>query len=159
MNTSEAARKWKCSAGTVRKYCNEGMIPPAEKSTRFPWGWNVPDEACKPPVTRHKAVVIMCMASAVREGGKVNINTLGIPENLVRDAFQYLQDCGFIAMYEAQHEIMEAMKSVQILPLGKKLIEADDEASKSKVKKSAEVELGYDRTGPHVNLTFGLSNT
>ena len=59
MNTSEAARKWKCSAGTVRKYCNEGMIPPAEKSTRFPWGWNVPDEACKPPVTRHKAVVIM----------------------------------------------------------------------------------------------------
>ena len=51
------------------------------------------------------------------------------------------------------------MKSVQILPLGKKLIEADDEASKSKVKKSAEVKLGYDKTGPHVNLTFGLSNT
>ena len=46
----------------------------------------------------------MCMASAVREGGRVNINTLGIPESLVRDAFQYLQDCGFIAMYEAQYE-------------------------------------------------------
>lgn len=35
MNTSEAARKWKCSVGTVRKYCNEGMIPPAEKIQDF----------------------------------------------------------------------------------------------------------------------------
>lgn len=31
MNTSEAARKWKCSVGTVRKYCSEGMILLAEK--------------------------------------------------------------------------------------------------------------------------------
>ena len=35
----------------------------------------------------------------------------------------------------------------------------DYKASKTKVKKSAEVELGYDKTGPHVNLTFGISNT
>ena len=38
VNTSEAARKWKCSVGTVRKYCNEGIIPPAEKDTNFPVG-------------------------------------------------------------------------------------------------------------------------
>lgn len=101
----------------------------------------------------------MCMASAVREGGKVNINALGISENFARDAFQYLQDCGFIAMYVAQSEITEAMKAVQILPLGKKLVEADDEASKAKVKKNAEVELGYDKTEPLVNLTFGISST
>ena len=42
MNTSEAAKKWKCSVGTVRKYCNEGMIPPAEKDTNFPWGCDIP---------------------------------------------------------------------------------------------------------------------
>ena len=86
------------------------------------------------------------------------MKTLGIPENLVRDAFQYLQDCGFIAMYDAQSEITEAMKAIQILPLGKKLVEADEE-SKTKVKKSAEVELRYDKTGPHVNLTLGISST
>lgn len=158
MNTSEAARKWKCTVDTVRKYCNEGMVLFAEKSACFPWGWNIPDEACKPPVTRHKAVVMICMANAVCKGGKVNIKTLGISENLARDAFQYLQDCGFITMYDAQSEITEAMKAIQILPLGEKLIEAD-KASKSKVKKSAEVEIGYDKTGPHVNLTFGISNT
>lgn len=157
MNTSEAARKWKCSVGTVRKYCSEGMILAAEKNSTFPWGWNIPDEACKPPVTRHKAAVIMCMASAACEGGEVNLKTLEIPENLVRDAFQYLQDCGFIVKYDAQSEITEVMKAIQILPLGEKLVEAD-EASKTKVKKSAEVELGYDKTGPHVNLTFGISN-
>ena len=112
MNTSEAARKWKCSVSTVRKYCSEGMILLAEKNSTFPWGWDIPDEACKPPVTRHKAAVIMCMASAACEGGEVNLKTLGIPENLVRDAFQYLQDCGFIAMYDAQSEITEAMKAI-----------------------------------------------
>lgn len=41
---------------------------------------------------------------------------------------------------------------------GCRLVEAD-KASKTKVKKSAEVELGYEKTGPHVNLTFGISNT
>lgn len=158
MNTSEAARKWKCTVDTVRKYCNEGMIPFAEKSACFPWPWNIPDEVCKPPVTRHKAVVMICMANAVREGGKVNIKTLGISENLARDAFQYLQDCGFIAMYEDQSEITEAMKAIQILPLGEKLIEADDEALKAKVKKSAEMEIGCDKAGPHANLTLGISN-
>ena len=35
MNTSEAARKWKCSVGTVRKYCSEGMILAAEKIRHF----------------------------------------------------------------------------------------------------------------------------
>ena len=50
------------------------------------------------------------------------------------------------------------MKAIQILPLGEELVEAD-KASKTKVKKSAEVELGYDKTGPHVNMTFGISNT
>ena len=134
------------------------MIPLAEKSTSFPWQWNIPDKAYKPPVTRHKAVVMMQIANAVCDGGKVNLKTLGIPENLVRDAFQYLQDCGFIAMYDAQSEITEAMKAIQILPLGKKLVEADEE-SKTKVKKSAEVELRYDKTGPHVNLTLGISST
>lgn len=103
MNTNEAARKWKCTVDTVKKYCNEGMIPFAEKSSCFPWPWSIPGEACRPPVTRHKAVaMIIHMANAVREGGKVNIKTLGISENLARDAFQYLQDCGFIAMNEAQ---------------------------------------------------------
>lgn len=134
------------------------MVPFAEKSACFPWPWNIPDEACKPPVTRHKAVVMICLANAVHEGGKVNIKTLGISENLARDAFQYLQDCGFIAMYEAQSEITEAMKAIQILPLGKKLIEADDEALKANVKKSAEVEVGCDKAGPHANLTLGISN-
>lgn len=133
MNTSEAAKKWKCTADTVRKYCSEGMIPLAEKSTSFPWQWIIPDETCKPPVTRHKAVVMMRMASAVRKGGKVNIKTLGIPENLARDAFQYLQDCGFVAMYDAQSEITEAMKAIQVLPLGEKLVEAGEE-SKTKAK-------------------------
>lgn len=61
-------------------------------------------------------------------------------------------------MYDAQSEITEAMKTIQVLQLGEKLVEAD-EASKAKVKKSAEVELGYDKTGPHVNLTFGISST
>lgn len=158
MDTSEAARKWKCSVATVRKYCSEGMILPAEKNSTFPWGWNIPDGACKPPVTRHRAVTMIRMANAMCEGGEVNLKTLGIPENLVRDAFQYLQDCGFIAKYDAQNEITEAMKAIQILPLGEKLVEAD-KALKTKVKKSAEVELGYDKTGPHVNLTFGISNT
>ena len=158
MNTSEAARKWKCSVGSVRKYCNEGMIPFAEKSACFPWGWNIPDEACKPLVTRHKAVVIMRMAGAACEGGEVNLKTLGIPENLVRDAFQYLQDCGFIAKYEAQSEIAVAMKTIQVLSLGEKLIEADDEAVKVKLKKSAKAEVGYDKTGPHANLTVEISN-
>ena len=60
-------------------------------------------------------------------------------------------------MYDAQSEITEAMKTIQVLQLGEKLVGAD-EASKAKVKKSAEVEFGYDKTGPHVNLTFGISS-
>ena len=51
------------------------------------------------------------------------------------------------------------MRGIQVLSLGEKLVEADDEASKTKVKKSAEVKLGYDKTGPRVNLTFGISST
>ena len=159
MNTSEAAKKWKCTVDAVRKYCSEGMIPLAEKSTSFPWQWNIPDKAYKPPVTRHKAVVMMRIANAVCDGGKVNLKTLGISEELARDVFQYLQDCGFIAMREVQGEIAEVMKTIQVLPLGKKLIEVDDEAARAKLKKSAKAEVGCDKTGPHANLTLGISNT
>lgn len=42
MNTSEAARKWKCSVGTVRKYCIEGMILAAEKKFDISVGLGYP---------------------------------------------------------------------------------------------------------------------
>lgn len=44
----------------------------------------------------------MRIANAVRDGGKVNLKTLGISEELAWAIFQYLKDCGFIAMCEVQ---------------------------------------------------------
>lgn len=158
MNTGEAAKKWECTVDAVRKYCSEGMISLAEKSTSFPWQWNIPDKAYKPPVTRHKAVVMMRIANAVCDGGKVNLKTLGISEENARAVFQYLQDCGFIAIREVQGEIAEAMKTIQVLPLGKKPIEADDEAARTKLKKGAKAEVGCDKNGPYATLTLGISN-
>lgn len=98
------------------------------------------------------------LANAVRDGGKVNLKTLGISEELAWAIFQYLKDCGFIAMCEVQGEIAKAMKTIQVLSLGEKLIEADDEVVKVKLKKSAKAEVGCDKTGPHANLTVEISN-
>lgn len=109
-------------------------------------------------MTRHKAVIMMRIANAVRDGGKVNLKTLGISEELAWAIFQYLKDCGFIAMCEVQGEIAKAMKTIQVLSLGEKLIEADDEVVKVKLKKSAKAEVGCDKTGPHANLTVEISN-
>lgn len=54
-------------------------------------------------------------------------------------------------MCEVQGEIAKAMKTIQVLSLGEKLIEADDEVVKVKLKKSAKAEVGCDKTGPHGN--------
>ena len=118
MNTKEAAKKWGCSEKTVREYCNNGIIPIADKEDGK---WCIPDEMQElPPVTLKKAIYLLtCLGDDV-------LPTVGRywSEDKLLDALVYLSDMRFIIGYEGHASLEEAAKKCRVSKLGQELIES-----------------------------------
>ena len=119
MNTKEAAEKWDVSESTVKKYCQEGMVPFAEKDGRK---WLIPDHAEKPLFTRHRAVQFMSYIDDCHEGGNPNLMRAGFTVEYINKAYFYLYDMGFITLPGRGRTLAEMLKNVRLTSKGKALI-------------------------------------
>ena len=153
MNVKEAAKKWNVSESTVKNYCQDGMLPFAYKEGRK---WLIPDEAEKPLLTRHKAVIYMAYILVYNDGGNPNLEKVGSKWNESIEAYTYLVDVGFISKLSNGKTLAEKLKNVNITVLGKGLIEgelADEKIGKIKINaglkirllKFLEAEIGFEK--------------
>ena len=90
MTVSEAAKKWGVSTEIVRDRVK--IIPGAEKRFR----WSIPEEAEFPPITSHKALMLMDYLTVYSEGGKPNLARTGLKASDIEPGYRYLTDMGYI---------------------------------------------------------------
>lgn len=138
MNTKEAAEKWGCSEKTVREYCNNGMIPLAEKVSGK---WYVPDEMLGlPPVTLNRAVYLLtCLEEHVLPAVNKYWN-----EEKLSDALVYLSDMRFIIGYEGHASLEEAARKCRVSKLGKKLIDSGEGCNEIEAGGGLELKAGIE---------------
>lgn len=89
MTVSEAAKKWGVSTEIVRDRVK--IIPGAEKRFRC-----IPEEAEFPPITSHKALMLMDYLTVYSEGGKPNLARTGLKASDIEPGYRYLTDMGYI---------------------------------------------------------------
>ena len=139
MTTKEAAKRWHCGVGTVRKYISTGMIPDAEKIGRK---WEIPDRITEQPLTRHKACVLMKDIKLTREGARPQ-------RNATMKEYQFLADNGFITDISGYTTVRDVLQKARVTTEGEKLISAEEESKEKKkvktkttIKGEAGVKLG-----------------
>ena len=122
-NESQAASDWNVSKKTVIRYCEQGMVPFAEKVGVH---WEIPKDAEKPMMTRGAAVHMMYYLTVYSEGGKPNLSRTGISKDLIENGYPYLVDIGYITELNEGDTLKEQLKDVTITSLGKALIDAEN---------------------------------
>ena len=125
----QAAIDWEVTKKTVVRYCEQGMVPFAEKVSGH---WQIPKDAGKPMMTRSAAVRMMYYLTVFSEGGRPNLARTGISKDLVENGYPYLVDCGFITELNEGPTLKDQLKDVTITSLGKDLIDAENAERKRK---------------------------
>lgn len=138
MTTKTAAKKWNCTALWVRERCKEGMIPLAEKNVI----WNIPDNADKPPCTRHRAVVLMKLLQEKNAGNDVELFPGNDMDTNIA-IYKYLSNNGFITKFKGKN-IEKAIKSATVLNYGVALIASISEKAKPTVSKKTKYAAEFD---------------
>ncbi|MBO6240901.1 MAG: hypothetical protein J6O61_08765 [Butyrivibrio sp.] len=140
MTTKEMAKKWDCSVDWVRQRCVEGMIPLAEKQRNRKW--DIPETVCKPPCTRHRAVVLLQLLLEKAEGNDVELFP-GNDYDTNEKIYGYLAENGFITRF--QYKKMEKnLDSAKVLRRGKELIESATVKRKKHISKRTTVSAEAD---------------
>lgn len=122
-NELQAASDWGVSKKTVVRYCEQGMVPFAEKVDSH---WEIPKDAEKPLMTRSAAVRLMYYLTVYSEGGKPNLSRTGISKELIENGYPYLVDIGYITELSEGDTLKKQLKDVTITSLGKALINAEN---------------------------------
>ena len=149
MNTREAAKKWGCSEKTVREYCQNGVIPIAEKNGGK---WYVPiGMQSLPPVTLKKAVYLLnCIEDNILPAASRYWS-----ENKLTDALLYLSDMGFIDGYEGNLSLEDAARNSRVTKLGKGLIDSDEK--QVEVEKNIDIKVGIEKGQPNAVISVSRS--
>lgn len=140
-SASEMAEKWGYSTATVRKYCNTGVIPPAEKKKAR---WCIPDDWPRPPMGRHALCFLMDTLYQVNHGVKLDAIKWGYSVEDVRNGFKYLMEAAFISTFNIDNFEVEVAQA-SVTPRGQELIALENEACKGKYFYKA-----------HVNAKVGI---
>ncbi|UUM12044.1 hypothetical protein NQU17_00330 [Clostridiaceae bacterium HFYG-1003] len=146
MNVKDTARRWGRSEKVVRTYCQEGIVPSAEKKGRF---WDIPQNAPAPPLTRHGLVLLLESILLQADGAAVNVRRIGYPEIEVVLGYRYLSDQLFISGFSETEPIEKALAQAKCTQRGRKLIAAHEE-SKNKGRKMIAGEIGINAGKPHI---------
>lgn len=91
MTIKQAMNTWGVSRATVLDRIK--IIPGAEKPT---FRWHVPDGIELPPITSHKAYLLMIYLTVFNEGGRPNLSRTGLKALDIEPGYKYLQDMGYI---------------------------------------------------------------
>ena len=152
MNTTECAKLWGVSVGTVRAYLKEGLNPYAYKERKR---WVIPDNAPKPPTRRTKLVRILQDIIAKQEGVTINKERVyGMSFDEIEYTYAYLLDFGFIFRDTSDYKVTERGEELIRLEL----------ISKGGVKKtnssfSIAGKLGTDGAGINGSYSLNVEKT
>lgn len=146
MTTRETAKRWGCSQKIVQSYCIDGIIPSAEKRGFF---WDIPEEAEKPPLSRHGLVLLLDTVNQLADGVVIKIKKIGYKESDVEAGFRYLSEKLFISGFDDNIPIEEALLNAKCTQRGIKLMTTHEEAKKKGRKKEVK-EIGINAGKPHL---------
>lgn len=153
MDVKQASKKWRCSASTVRRYCNTGVIPPAEKIRNR---WVIPDDCEMPPLTRYGLCLLMDTIYQIKDGVDVKKIRWGHSDETVRRGYEYLVGYAFISSFDV-NRLESELKHVTITSRGKDLILREEKEGKSKytfnTRLWAEINLGVVNAGVETEIS------
>ena len=129
ISAGQIAKKWNVSKKTVRRYCEQGMVPFAEKEGRQ---WMIPYGTDKPLLTRNAAVRLMFYIEAISEGGAPSLKGTGITNEQIENGYPYLVERGFITELNCGKTLKDQLKDVYITSIGKALIDDENEDRRHK---------------------------
>ena len=133
MTIKEAADKWGVTLKIARDRAQ--IIPGAKKKVI----WDIPDNVDLPPITSHKALLLMEFLSVFNEGGKPNFSRTGIKLFEIDRGYTYLTDCGYITG-----------RPGKVTSFGKKLIK------RLEAKKKTVIKGGINLAGPYAEVEHEL---
>jgi hypothetical protein len=115
MTTKEKAREWNCTPKWVAEQCCRGMIPLSEKKAR---GWDIDEEAEKPPCSRAYAADLLQRISDSENGisveffGKKKTETdLIVYQYLSK--WNYISKIAFSSKEECENKLVHAQVTVR----------------------------------------------
>ena len=108
-SVAQAAIDWGVDKKTVIRYCDQGMVPFAERVGRR---WLIPTDTEKPLLTRNAAVRLMYYLTTFSEGGKPNLSCTGISKRIVDIGYNYLVDIGCITELNEGETLKDQLKNV-----------------------------------------------
>ena len=133
MNTREAAAKWNVKPRTVAEYCNQGLIPAAEKIKKLGrLVWEIPEDCVKPPMSRHGFCFLISQACLIKNGGDYQQVNWNYPLNTVIDGYKYWASNLFINSFDEKN-MENAIKNFTITKRGLELIRKEN-ASQNDLK-------------------------
>ena len=138
MTLFQIKEKWGVSLNTARDRIR--IMPGAEKKT---FGWEIPDVPM-PPITSHKALMLLQFTEVYREGGHPNLSRTGLRECDIDPGYRYLADMGYIT---------KPSRTASITSLGRELMR---KLSSKKVENTvhAGLQVGIAEVGvEHKNVT------
>lgn len=126
MTIKEAAETWGVSHKVARDRAQ--IIPGAVKKVR----WEIPDGVDLPPVTSHKALLLMEFLKVFNEGGEPNFARVGIKQYEIDQGYAYLRDCGYITG-----------RPGKVTTFGNKLVKRLESVKKTTIKGGANLNGPY----------------
>lgn len=135
MKTSEIAKSWDVKPRWVSDRCNEVMIPLARKK---PFGWDIPEEATKPPCTGRFAAGLLKAVQSCANGIEVNLFPSGKTKAL--EAYRYLVEWGYISLLDCTsvESIRAGVQEATITDIGNRLINKNQSSKTTADKKGQE---------------------
>ena len=156
MDVNQASKKWGISASTVRKYCADRIIPPAEKEG-VSSKWSIPDEWPRPPMGRHRLCYLLDTIYQLKSGVDYSAIKWGVAGNDVVAGFDYLMSAAFMSTIDTsnlEHELRHAI----VTPRGQQLIETDNRAIDGKTRYSTHINAEAGIGLAKVNIGGEISN-
>jgi|GEM_PF-881605 hypothetical protein len=97
-DTSDFAKSWNLSKGTISKYCNEGKIPGAQQIKRR---WHIPENAIKPLTESEiKKVLILTLKLKNNPKDKIDFSTIDVKPKDIDIMYKYLENLNYIMPIE-----------------------------------------------------------
>ena len=148
MTSRDTAKRWGCSVSKVTQYCREGLVPLANKPKRK--AWEIPDNSPMPPLSRRGLCVLLDNLIQIQSGASLDLNAFGYNESVLKKAYDFLSDLGFIKKFNKSTPLDVALINTEITPRGQKLIE--DNLNENKKVDSKTTLKG------HIGATIGVAN-
>lgn len=152
----EKAVEWGVSSSTVAAYCASGIIPPAEKVGKRK-RWEIPDDWCKPPLSRRQLCFLLDTVDQIHLGTNYSDLNMGHKDDVLEAGYRYLIAAGFLT-YKRKNGRTRDLANAFVTARGASLLERENSNSKDGVRFTAHVKAGASLGIAKVELGYEVSN-